>query len=150
MADLTSVLKATPTYKDNRSSIKEEAFFIDFVADGGSATGTHNVLNVGIGKALKGGRFYVIEAVTSSGSATVQFSINSNTLTGAITKANLALGDNGSFGNHAATATTTQSGYAYTTAKTLDIIVGGAVITAGKLLVIAEIEDVAAAVTAEL
>ena len=150
MADVTSSLALTPIYKDNRSSIKEKAFFLDFVDDGASATGTHNVLDVAVGECLLGGYFFVETAVTSSGSATVQFGINSDTLSGAIPKANLALGDCGVFGFHTTDDTTTHSGFAYTTAKTLDVIVGTAAITAGNLLIVAYVIDADAAVQAEI
>ena len=108
---------------------------------------THNLVPIPVGKALVGGYAVVYTAVTSDGSATVQFTVGSETLTGALPKADLAKGDviRLSVGDKEDTAGA--GTYAHTTADTLDWIVGTAALTAGRVILYLDFVDVSDATT---
>ena len=82
-------------YLDFRQTTAREshAFVVDFVADGLSTTGTYNAYTIPVGYALVGGSVAVKTGVTSSGSATVKFSVASSDVTAAIAKTELVQDD---------------------------------------------------------
>lgn len=110
----------------------------------------HPIIPIGIGESLVGLKMVVTQAFASAGAPTLVVTANSLTLTGSIPKAELAKGDvYNLMPNDALAAVTSALGqlYAHTAAYTIDIEtedVSSAVWTAGRIMIWAEIADVAA------
>jgi len=99
MADISSTIKEIAMAKRSFSPFTAiRGYTWDPVNDGTEATGTHNIVPINQNEALVFGYGAVDTTFTSSGSATVQFKIGSDALTGLIPKANLAAGDIFTFG----------------------------------------------------
>ena len=137
MADISATIKKKAQGFEFQSATEERAYVLDVAAEGVLTVATHNILPIGAGEVCFGGFIFVEDAVTSSGSGTVQIKIGADTLTGAIPVANLAVGDVVKFGDTAATATTTFAGYAKSAADTLDMAVGTAALLVGKVVIVA-------------
>ena len=153
MADMTSLLAFLPESNAFHTPFKIELLDLDFGDSDNAAmlaTGTHNVFTIEQGKALLGAYGVVEDAVTSGGSATVQFKVGSDTLTGALPVANLAAGDSFTIATGSVTGTTSVASYAKSAADTLDIAVATAALTAGRILVYLIVADVEAAVDGKI
>jgi hypothetical protein len=110
----------------------------------------HPIISIGVGEALMAVKMVVTVSFASAGAPTLVVTANSLTLTGSIAKAELAQGDiYNLMPNDALAATTSALGqlYAHTAAYTIDVEtedVSSAVWTAGRIMIWAEIADVAA------
>ena len=102
-------------------------------------------MTIPVGDAFVGGYVIVTTAFTSGGSATLRFSINGDTLTGLLPKADLAIGDVITLQATDVDGTAGVEGFAVAAAATLDVAVATAAITAGAIrLVVQTAVDVAA------
>ena len=117
--------------------VKQEAHVIDFVELGVNGTGTHDLFKLAPGDALVGLTVIVLDAVTSDGSATVQFKAKFNAsaeaLKDAIAKADLAKGD------VIAIPVPGVKGYDADYGAVIQATVGTADLTAGKAMLIASV-----------
>ena len=109
--------------------------------DGIETVATHNIAPIEEGYALIGGCGIVSTAVTSAGSATLKFQVGSDALTGAIPKANLAAGDVFRLLFAESASTESKALYAASAADTLDMVVGTAALTAGKITLVLHYVD---------
>lgn len=145
MANLTDTLTTSPGDHSLQGPSFARHYIIEPVADGVHEVdggSPHQLFEVGASECLRSLQVVVLTTVTSGGSATVQFQAN-DTITGAVGKANLAAGDTMVFGTGGITSTSTFGGYANGTAYDVELIVGTADLTAGKLLLIAELVNIA-------
>lgn len=134
MADISSTIKQIAGPYNTMGGFTDVRWYKwEPVADGTSTVATHNIVPIPVGEALAFAIGYVETAFTSAGSSTHQFQVGSDTLTGAIPKANLAAGDVIMIGFDANDDTTSAAKYAKSAADTLDVAVGTAAVTAGKL-----------------
>jgi hypothetical protein len=131
MADITNKNIQIPGSNSDTNFVVERAYLLDFgINSEVAAAATHDLVNIPAGEVLVGLKVISVSAVTSGGAATVQFkiggsAINSNT----ISLAGLAQGMVHSF----AVANINGEGE-----KVLQLTVGSAAITGGKLLLVAE------------
>lgn len=113
---------------------------IDFTNDADLASVfTHPIFDLAIGEAYDTLYIFVKEACTSGGAATIRFRIGTggDFLTGLIPVGNLGLGHRYKFGGTAIGGTDgIEDGFAATTAQTIQMAVGTAAMTAGKLYVV--------------
>ena len=152
MADtnITSLLVETPSRFEFQQPYIFKTFEIDVLnADytGIETTGTHNIYTIPQGMALVGAKLITTTAFTSAGSATIQFAIGSDNMTGVIPIANLAAGDCVDITLSSTTSTTTTAGYADTADDTFDMTVGTAALTAGAFVLIVQLVDVTSVTT---
>lgn len=132
--DITTVVTESPGTREFEIPERMVAYDIDFTNPdfvGIETVATHKLVTIPIGDALVRGLGVVTTAVLSGGAATLKFNINGDDITGLIPKANLAIGDVFDLVLNNGTGTQSGSGYAHTTALTLDLIVGTSAITAG-------------------
>jgi hypothetical protein len=93
MADISTSNKVLPASYSNFSAFSNvKTYRWEPVVDGTSATGTHNILPIGLGEALVSVICYVNTAFASGGSATITFQVGSDQLSGVIPVANLSAG----------------------------------------------------------
>ena len=131
MADITNKNIAVAGVNSATNFIKQYAYMLDMntMADIAS-TGTHDLVKLPAGEALVGLKVVVIEKAASGGAATAQFKVNGSAINStAIALAGLAEGF---------THNLNVAGIAAYGENTLQLTVGGAAYTGGKLLVIAE------------
>jgi hypothetical protein len=131
MADITNKKIAVAGVNSNTNFIKQYAFLLDMntMADI-AAVGNHDLAKLPAGEALTGLKIVVIEKAVSSGAATAQFKVNGSAVnSSALALAGLAEGF---------THNLNVAGIAAYGENTLQLTVGGAAYTGGKLLLIAE------------
>jgi hypothetical protein len=144
--DITALVEQKKTNNTFHNLFEQHIYDIDVANsdfEGIETVATHNLVTIPEGKALVKGFAVVKDAVTSDGNATVQFKVGSDTLTGAVAKANLAAGDVIELSPNDADGTGGVAGYAAAAADTLDMTVGTAALTAGRFLLVLEFIDVA-------
>lgn len=131
MADITNKNISVPGVNSATNFIKQYAFELDMnTMSEIAATGTHDIAKLPDGEALVGLKIVVIEKATSGGAATAQFKVNGNAIhSTALALAGLADGFTHNYN---------VSGIAAYGENTLQLVVGAAAYTGGKLLVIAE------------
>jgi hypothetical protein len=131
MADITNKNIDVPGVNSTTNFLKQYAFELDFnTLSEIAATGTHDLKKLPAGEALVGLKVVVIEAAASGGAATAQFKVNGGAInTSAVALAGLAAG----FVHNL-----NVSGVAAYGENTIQLTVGGAAYTGGKLLVVAE------------
>lgn len=131
MADITNKNIRVPGVNSNTNFTREYAFELDFGVNADiSAVDTHELVKLPADEALTGLKVIVIEKATSGGAATAQFKVNSSTINStALALAGLNEGMVHSFN---------VSGVKAYGENTLQLTVGGAAYTGGRLLVIAE------------
>ena len=131
MADITNRKISVPGVNAAANFVKQYAYMLDFTNLAEIAkTGTHKLVNLPAGEALMALKVVVIDKVTSGGAATVQFKVNG----AAVTAAPVALAGLGDGFTHNLNI----SGIAAYGENTLQLTVGTADLTGGKLLVIAD------------
>jgi hypothetical protein len=131
MADITNKNIQIPGVNSDTNYVQERAYMLNMNTNADiAAVGTHNIVALPEGEALVGLKVIVVDGVTSGGSATVQFKVNDTAINStAFTLAGLATGYVHSL-NVAGL-----KGYG---ANTLQLTIGVAAITGGKIMVIAE------------
>jgi hypothetical protein len=131
MADITNRNIDVPGVNSTTNFLKQYAFELDFnTLSEIAATGTHDLKKLPAGEALVGLKVVVIEAAASGGAATAQFKVNGSAINStAVALAGLAAG----FVHNL-----NVSGVAAYGENTIQLTVGGAAYTGGKLLCIAE------------
>jgi hypothetical protein len=131
MADITNRNIAVPGVNSATNFTKQYAFLLDMNTMSAIAeVGTHSLVNLPEKEALTALKIVVIEKATSSGAATAQFKVNGT----AVNSSALALSALADGYTHNINV----SGVAAYGANTLQLTVGTAAYTGGKLLVIAE------------
>jgi hypothetical protein len=131
MADITNKNIDVPGVNSATNFIKQYAFEVDFNTMSEIAeAGTHKLKRLPPGEAVVGLKVVVIEKAASGGAATAQFKVNENAVnTTALALAALADGFTHNFN---------VSGIAAYGTNTIQLTVGTAAFTGGKLLVVAE------------
>lgn len=131
MADITNKNISVPGVNSNTSFLKQYAFLLDFGTFAEiAAVGTHDLVKLPAGEALMTLKVVVVDKVTSGGAATAQFKVNGAAVNStAVALAGLAAGY---------THNLNVSGVAAYGENTLQLTVGTAAYTGGKLLVVAE------------
>ena len=131
MADITNKNIAVPGVNSATNFVRERAFMLNMDTTAEiAATGTHDLVKLPAGEALIGLKVIVIAPVTSGGAATAQFKVNGNAInSSALALAGLGEGMVQTFG---------VAGVKAYGENTLQLTVGTAAYTGGKLLVIAE------------
>lgn len=131
MADITNKNIDVPGVNSNTNFLKQYAFELDFnTMSEIAATGTHDLKKLPAGEALVGFKVVVIEKAASGGAATAQFKVNGTAINStAVALAGLAAG----FVHNL-----NVSGVAAYGENTIQLTVGTAALTGGKLLCIAE------------
>ena len=133
MADITNKDITVPGVNSNANFVKNQAFELDFDNVAAiTATGTHDVIKVPAGETLVGLKVIVVGAVTSGGAGTVQFKVGGNAINStALALAGLAKGFVHNF------TVSGVNGYSNGSVP-IQLTVGTAALTGGKLLCIAE------------
>lgn len=131
MADITNKNIDVPGVNSATNFIKQYAFEVDFNTMSEIAeSGTHDLKRLPDGEALVGLKVVVIKKAASGGAATAQFKVNGNAVnTTALALAALEDGFTHNFN---------VSGIAAYGTNTIQLTVGTAAFTGGKLLVVAE------------
>lgn len=131
MADITNKNIAVPGVNSATNFVRERAFLLDMDTTAEiAAVGTHDLVKLPAGEALTGLKVIVIAPATSGGAATAQFKVNGASVNStALALAGLGEGMVHCFG---------VSGVKAYGENTLQLTVGTAAYTGGKLLVIAE------------
>lgn len=131
MADITNRNIAVPGVNSATNFTRQYAYLLDMNTMSAIAeVGTHNLVNLPEKEALTALKIVVIEKATSSGSATAQFKVNGTAINStALALSGLAVGMSHNIN---------VSGIAAYGNNTLQLTVGTAAYTGGKLLVIAE------------
>jgi hypothetical protein len=137
MADLTNRNYQVPGVNSDTNYLKQRAFMLDLGDAAIAAVDTHDFATIPAGEAIANLRIVVLEAVTSSGSGTLQFKASFNKVAealhqSALAVANLAAGDV----HNVAVAGVKGVDMAYE--GVLQLTVGSAALTGGKVLVIVE------------
>lgn len=131
MADITNKNIAVPGVNSNTNFIKQYSYVIDFGVNADVAeVGTHDIVKLPAGEALTGLKVIVLGKVTSGGAATVQF----KTSGAAVNSTALALAGL----NEGLVHSLNVAGIAAYGENTLQLTVGTAAVTGGKVLLIAE------------
>lgn len=132
-ADITNKDITVPGVNSATNFIKSTAFELDFaVVSDIVAVGTHDLIDIPAGETLVGLKVIVVGAVTSGGAGTVQFKVGGNTINStALALAGLAKG----FVHNL--VVTGVNAYSDGTVP-IQLTVGTAALTGGKLLCIAE------------
>lgn len=141
MADITNKNILIPGVNSATNFVQEYAVELDLGAMAEiAATGTHDLLKLPAGVALVGLKAVVVDAVTSGGAGTVQFKVNGSAVNStALSIAQLAKGMVHTMG---------VNGIAAYGENTLQLTVGTAALTGGKVLLIVETLPVDMFVTA--
>jgi len=132
--DITGLVIESPGTREFEIPERMVAYDIDFTDPllvGVETVGLHNLVTIPKGDALVRGYGVVLATLTSGGSPTLQFRVGSDQVTGVIPIANLVIGDVFPLVIHNGTVTQSGSGYADAAAKTLDLNLAVAVVTAG-------------------
>lgn len=138
MADITNINIKVPGVNTATNYVQQYAFMVDFATLSGiAATGTHNIVKLPKGEALQSLKIFAVEGATSGGSATLQFKLSVNGTVGNVNSSAVAL---------AGLAKGMVQNFAVTNIKAFDaeaeailqLVVGSAAYTGGKLLLIAE------------
>jgi hypothetical protein len=131
MADITNKNIQIPGGNSATNYKIERAYMLDFGTNAEiAATGTHDLVKLPAGEAVVGFKIVAVEGAASGGAATAQFKLNGSAInSSAIALAALADG---------MVHNVNVSGIAAYGENTLQLTVGGAAYTAGKLLVIVE------------
>lgn len=131
MADITNKNITVPGVNSATNFVKQYAYLLDMTTFSEIAeVGTHDLAKLPAGEALVGLKAVVINKMTSGGAATAQFKVNG----AAINSTALAL----SGLTDGLTHNFNVSGIAAYGENTLQLTVGTAAFTGGKLLVVAE------------
>lgn len=149
MADVTAILKPAPAENSFQSPVRTDVVVLDFDATGivdvADQTGTHNIYNIAAGEVLLPSYAIVHTlCVSTSNTGTIQFSMG-DALSAAYTAdaTELAAGDVIQFGANDLEDTAGLASYR-TAADTLDIIIATNDFTAGKIVLVLNVLDVAA------
>lgn len=138
MADITNINIRIPGVNAATNFVQEYAFGIDFVTLSGiAATGTHSIFKLPKGEALVGLRVIAVESATSGGAATLQFKVSVNGTAANINSSTVALAGlaKGMVQRFNASGIKT---FDSDVESVIQMTVGTAAYTGGKLLVIAE------------
>lgn len=145
MADISTITKAKPSAYDSFVRLgKEYQYIFDFTDEMLAdirAVGTHNLIKVPKNKALIGFKIIVLADVTSAGAVTLQVKHGVANITSAIAKASLV---KGVVFNYPSQSIVTWNETADTT---IDVIIGTAALTGGKVLLIPDLIDISEIVT---
>lgn len=135
MADITNKNIAVPGVNSPANFVRQYSYQLDFVnASEVAATGTHDLQKLPAGESLIGLKVIVIDAVTSGGAGTLQFKVKVGTASTAIHSSAIALAGVAKGFVHNLNV----SGVLATGENILQLTVGTAALTGGKLLIIAE------------
>lgn len=131
MADITNKNITVPGVNSATNFVKQYAYLLDMTTFSEIAeVGTHDLAKLPAGEALVGLKAVVIDKMTSGGAATAQFKVNGAVINStALALSGLADGLTHNFN---------VSGIAAYGKNTLQLTVGTAAFTGGKLLVVAE------------
>jgi hypothetical protein len=131
MADITNKNIQIPGVNSDTNYVQERAYMLNMNTNADIASvGTHKIVALPEGEALVGLKVIVVEGITSGGAATVQFKLND----AAINSSALALAGLATGYVHKLNVAGLK-GYG---ANTLQLTIGTAAITGGKIMVIAE------------
>jgi hypothetical protein len=131
MADITNKNISIPGVNSATNFALERAYMLDFGVNADIAdVGTHDLVKLPDGEALTGLKVIVIEPAASGGAATAQFKVNGS----AVNSTAIALAGMG----EGMVQCFSVSGVKAYGENTLQLTVGSAAYTGGKLLVIAE------------
>jgi hypothetical protein len=135
MADITNKNIQIPGVNSSTNYVQQRAYILNFnTAADITAVDTHAIVSIPAGEALTGLKVIVVEDITSSGSATVQFKLSGTAINStAISLTNLKKGYATAFN-----AANIKNNIDDETANILQLTVGSAAITGGKIMVIAE------------
>lgn len=148
--DISGIVSTSPAPFEFQQPCIFRTYDIDVTTtayDGIETVATHNLIPIPKGEALVYGMGFVQTAFTSSGNATLTFQVGSDVLSGAIPKANLAVGDVIKLLWVESASTESKATYAKTAADTLDWVVGTAALTAGRIILVCGFVNVNAILT---
>ena len=138
MADITNVNTRVPGVNTATNYVKQEAHAFDFANLAAiGEVGTHDIIKLPQGTALQCLRVFALEGATSSGAATLQFKLSVGGTATAINSSTIALAGLAKGMAHNIVASGIKAFDADSQAV-IQITVGGAAYTGGKILVIAE------------
>jgi hypothetical protein len=138
MADITNVITRVPGVNTATNYVRQDAHVFDFtnLAAVGEV-GTHDVIKLPRGAALQALRVFALDGAMSSGAATLQFKLSVAGTAAAINSSAIALSGLAKGMSHNIVASGIKSFDADSEAV-IQITVGTAAFTGGKILVIAE------------